>query len=287
MKPRRLLVHSGGVGDFLCTLPALAQWQPGAHIEVAGIPERASLAQRAGLAEAVHDLERIGFHTAFSTPNETLRQFARRFESAWICLDDSDGVVTKNLIDAGIVEVHCFPGVPPEGWEQHAAHWYAKALGVSVSLPACVDFGPADEGFDVVIAPGSGGAAKNWPIENFESVARQFESEGHHVRWCGGPAESEWTLPSPQLPTLPLVELAPRLARSRLFIGNDSGITHLAAVSGCPTVAIFGPTDPAVWRPMGPQVTVLQGKPWPPCKAVLQAARQLHGTSSFPTRGCR
>ncbi len=277
MKPRKLLVHSGGVGDFLCTLPALAQWQPTAHVEIAGIPERAALAEAAGLADGVHDLERIGFHSAFSTPNETLRQFARRFDSAWVCMEDSDGTLTSNLIDAGIPEVQCFPGVPPEGWDQHAAHWYAQALGVSVRLPIHFDFGPADESFDVVIAPGSGGAAKNWPMGNFEWVARQLQSEGHHVSWCGGPAESEWPLPAPQLPETPLALLAPRLARSRLFIGNDSGITHLAAVAGCPTVAIFGPTSPAVWRPMGPKVAVLHEPAWPNRETVLETARLFLG----------
>lgn len=278
MKPRRLLVHSGGVGDFLCALPALAQYQPTAHMEVAGIPERAALAQAAGLAHAFHDLERIGFHTALSTPNETLRQFCGRFDSAWVCMKDPDGALRRNLVDAGIPDVRCFPGVPPPGWDRHAAHWYAEAMGVSVGLPVHFDFGPVDEGYDVVIAPGSGGTAKNWAMENFQWVARELESEGHHVSWCGGPAESEWPLPAPQLPETPLAALAPRLARSRLFIGNDSGITHLAAVAGCPTVAVFGPTDPTVWQPMGPQISVLQGKPWPHLDTVLAATRALLAT---------
>lgn len=279
MKPRKLLVHSGGVGDFLCTLPALAQWEPTTHIEVAGIPERASLAKRAGLAREVHDLERVGFHTAFTTPNETLHEFAHRFDSAWICMEDSDGTLTRNLLNAGIPDVHCFPGVPPKGWEQHAAHWYARAMGVSVTLPVQFDFGPADEGFEVVIAPGSGGAAKNWPMENFQRVARQLESEGHHVSWCVGPAETGFSLPQPGIPQQALTDLAPQLARSRLFIGNDSGITHLAAVAGCPTVAIFGATDPTVWQPIGPRVSVLQDTPWPHPDAVLAATtKALHTT---------
>jgi hypothetical protein len=42
------------------------------------------------------------------------------------------------------------------------------------------------------------------------------------------------------------------------FIGNDAGMTHLAAASGVKTVAVFGPTDPAVWRPLGPNVEVVQ-----------------------------
>jgi ADP-heptose:LPS heptosyltransferase len=56
---------------------------------------------------------------------------------------------------------------------------------------------------------------------------------------------------------LPIV--AARLAAAAAFVGNDSGTTHLAAMLGAPTVAIFGPTDPAVWAPTGPRVRVLGG----------------------------
>jgi len=56
----------------------------------------------------------------------------------------------------------------------------------------------------------------------------------------------------------PLLEVAQRLLQCRCYLGNDSGITHLAAMLGVPTVAIFGPTDPAISRPVGPFVKVLQ-----------------------------
>jgi ADP-heptose:LPS heptosyltransferase len=51
------------------------------------------------------------------------------------------------------------------------------------------------------------------------------------------------------------------LAQASLFVGQDSGVTHLAGLMGVRTVALFGPTDPARWAPSGPKVTVLQGAP--------------------------
>jgi ADP-heptose:LPS heptosyltransferase len=54
-----------------------------------------------------------------------------------------------------------------------------------------------------------------------------------------------------------LSELAKRLASARVFVGNDSGISHLAAAVGTPVVALFGPTDPRVWAPRGPMVEVI------------------------------
>ncbi len=60
------------------------------------------------------------------------------------------------------------------------------------------------------------------------------------------------------LTNAPLLEVARQLQQCRCYLGNDSGITHLAAMLGVPTVAIFGPSDPAVWRPVGPSVEVIQ-----------------------------
>jgi heptosyltransferase-2 len=57
---------------------------------------------------------------------------------------------------------------------------------------------------------------------------------------------------------LPLPELAAALARSRLFLGHDSGVSHLAAAVGAPCVLLFGPSDPAMWAPPGDHVRVLR-----------------------------
>ena len=58
-----------------------------------------------------------------------------------------------------------------------------------------------------------------------------------------------------------LIELYRELTQARLFIGNDSGPSHLAGIMGLPTVALFGPTDPAIWKPLGPKVQVIRGEP--------------------------
>ena len=76
----------------------------------------------------------------------------------------------------------------------------------------------------------------------------------------------------PTLQRASLVELARELASARLYIGNDSGITHLAAAVGCPTIALFGPTDAAVWAPRGGHVTALTGSPFPKPSEVLDVA---------------
>ena len=118
-----------------------------------------------------------------------------------------------------------------------------------------------------VIHPGSGGAHKCWHLDNFLAVARMLEKEGTDSVFLLGPAEMERFGESTisyirelgnLLTDLPLSDVLAVLSCSRAFLGNDSGITHLAAALGIRTVAVFGPTDPAVYRPIGSAVTILQ-----------------------------
>jgi ADP-heptose:LPS heptosyltransferase len=77
-----------------------------------------------------------------------------------------------------------------------------------------------------------------------------------------------------------LPALAGLLAECRGYIGNDSGVTHLAGALGLPTIAVFGPTDPAVWAPPGMQVSVVAPRTdaaWPTIDDVFAAAHRRFG----------
>jgi ADP-heptose:LPS heptosyltransferase len=119
----------------------------------------------------------------------------------------------------------------------------------------------------VIMHPGSGGAHKCWHLDNFLAVARMLEKEGTDSVFLLGPAEMERFGESAityirelgnLITDLPLSDVLAVLSCSRAFLGNDSGITHLAAAVGIRTVAVFGPTDPAVYAPIGPAVTILR-----------------------------
>jgi heptosyltransferase III len=77
---------------------------------------------------------------------------------------------------------------------------------------------------------------------------------GRQVEWLAGPEEH-----LPGAITIPdLMDLARFIGGASLYIGNDSGITHLAAATGVPTLALFGPTSPQIWAPRNPNTTVIQ-----------------------------
>ncbi|MFH1369911.1 MAG: glycosyltransferase family 9 protein [Planctomycetota bacterium] len=121
----------------------------------------------------------------------------------------------------------------------------------------------------VIIHPGSGGVHKCWHLDNFLSAAGMLAKQGAEVVFLIGPAEQERFgeattakigFASRILSNLPLTDVLAVLSCARGYIGNDSGITHLAAALGLRTVAVFGPTEPAVYGPVGPAVTVLRSK---------------------------
>jgi len=120
----------------------------------------------------------------------------------------------------------------------------------------------------IVIHPGSGGLHKCWHLDNFLALAKELRSKGVEVVFLLGPVEQERfgneTIKDIKsiarcLMDLSLTQVIWLLSCSDGFIGNDSGITHVAAGMGIRTVVVFGPTNPAVYKPIGPAVTVFAG----------------------------
>jgi ADP-heptose:LPS heptosyltransferase len=113
----------------------------------------------------------------------------------------------------------------------------------------------------VLVHPGSGAARKNWPAERFAGLIAQLDGDvalvvGEADADAAGAVEAALGRRIPRVEGLALGELAARLAGCRGYVGNDSGISHLAGLCGARSVVLFGPTSPVVWRPLGPTVSV-------------------------------
>lgn len=140
----------------------------------------------------------------------------------------------------------------------------------------------------IAIHPGSGGAQKCWPASSFAALIEHLWQHNYPILLLAGPADHERIHKIQQLLThtsqlsqlsqlsqssqssstsrpnmlttlidAPLLHVARRLQQCKCYIGNDSGITHLSSMLSIPTLALFGPTDPSTWRPVGPYVTVI------------------------------
>jgi heptosyltransferase-3 len=122
----------------------------------------------------------------------------------------------------------------------------------------------------VVIAPGSGAESKCWPIENYIAIATKLAQNDFKVIFLLGPAELDRFTPAmvkqlgriaPCVSNLSLTEVLQLLSVSAAFVGNDSGIAHLAGATSVKTIAIFGPTQSRLYKPCGPSVFALQMSP--------------------------
>jgi heptosyltransferase-2 len=206
--------------------------------------------------------------------------------------------------DAQVVSRPPLP--PPSG--PHAARWLAEAVAAfggdpSVTPPLLVaseeEAAAARPWLDrlgpdfLAIHPGSGSPRKNWPADRFASLIEARATGGPWLL-VEGPADGAATDPLRGRPNavlareLPVRLLGVVLAKGGLYVGNDSGVTHLAAAFGAPTLALFGPTDPAQWAPIGTRVTVVRSGDRTMeglgTDEAVRAAREIQDRSS-PSKG--
>ncbi len=284
---RVLIIRPGAIGDTLLTLPviqALKEQWTAAHVSLIGNAAVLPLAQATGIVDAAFDYEDIRWGKLF-VPGMTVAAWRALFSSdealgqgdMVICwLHDAEGVVARNLSAASIGRVIVAPGRPPEGERQHIVDYLMRTLGLPwqvdyTTLPPLLPAPPSvPDPRPLAIHPGSGGARKCWPVAHFATVITSLWQRQFPILLLAGPAdearlsELRSLLPSPPTPALltvlanaPLLEVARQLQTCKAYLGNDSGITHLAALLAVPTIALFGSSDPAIWHPIGRTVKVL------------------------------
>ncbi|GAC1353902.1 MAG: glycosyltransferase family 9 protein [Ktedonobacteraceae bacterium] len=279
MDKHLLIIRPGAIGDTLLTFPllrALKTRNTQLHITFVSNPTVLPLAQKFGLADTGFDygasawselFSQAGIHSAF------MQGIVQHTHRAICWLRDPDAIVRHNLYAAGVADVTVAPGRPTEGSETHVVTYLAQTLDMTLTeqeRSQMFGSGPVSNAQGIAIHPGSGGAAKCWPVTHFAAVIRALWQHQIPVLLLAGPADTErfsmlmQLIMSPPTPLLlklvvdaPLVEVAERLQHCEGYLGNDSGMTHLAAMLGLPTIVLFGPSNPIVWRPVGPDVHIL------------------------------
>ena len=247
-----LIVRACAIGDFVLNLPAiraLSQARESTPFVLVGYPSTLDLAREFLPVAAIHSIESQPWSRLFHEPIPGLE-----FDSAVVWMKDP--TVADNLRLSGIPEVFRADPFPTNG---HAATHLLRTL--NLSAPPLPDLWKR-ESDEIIIHPGSGSAKKNWPY--FEELVSRLGNKALSL-WERAPEGRVRVTgmrhtcdPHPALSQrervlagLTLPQVAQQLRRCRAYIGNDSGITHLAAYLGCPTIALFGPTDPRTWGPLG------------------------------------
>lgn len=180
----------------------------------------------------------------------------------------------------------CLDTRPTEEWSGHVTDGHREALmGHGIAIAEVPVEPTGDPAGPLVIHPGSGGRDKCWSRDRFEQLIERCQKTHRPVRVIFGEAEAsrwpqhvlqQWHDRYAAVGCGSLEQLVEQLMGASAYVGNDAGPTHLAAQLGLPTVALFGPTDPAVWSPRGPGVSVIapeepQPMDWLQLEQVLDA----------------
>ena len=231
-----LFYRRGGLGDTLLTFPIVELLKKvGFLIDYVGNTDYLKLLKEVGWVDNI-----------FGDFPKNLNSYNRIYLLA-----------TENFLEfPNVVLINPFPQK-----REHVLNYYLRKFGLQ-SEPSKVF--PL-KGFNfwkdrVVLHPGSGSIKKNAPLELFVELYLSLERLGKKPLFVLGEAELHLEEHLKGFETYrveDIVKFAKLLKRSKAFVGNDSGFTHLAGYLGVPTIALFGPTDPTVWKPIGPYVEVL------------------------------
>jgi hypothetical protein len=292
-----LILHQGALGDLLLSLPALyslrAFHKDNPWTLVGNTANLVLLCPRfyAQALRSHHEKGWAGLYREEALVPERFRLFLEGFERVYIFAPQSPELLIRNLSTLGSFSVDWIPSFPkPEPKESVPAlqRRVLSTWGVPWVSAEKVLF-PNDQdrraGLQILerigireqpgarpwaVHPGSGGRSKNWPLENFLALADELQARGKgRPFFILGPAEEESSpemaeaIQSRGFPLVrrhPLNVLAGLLEFSAGYLGNDSGVTHLAASLNLPTFALFGPTDPDLWGPVGKRVVILRSE---------------------------
>ncbi len=287
MRPRILVIRGGALGDFILTLPAIKLLRenfPQAHLEILGYKHIIALAEGRFYADATRSIEYSALARFFIPQAELapeLIDYFASFQQVVSYLYDPDQIFENNLRRCGVK--HLLHAPPRLDDSAHAAQQLARPLEQLAlyleNRAATLHPSDADREFAaeflrgknspfIALHPGSGSEKKNWPLDRWREIGDWiFErAPDATLLLIGGEADRAalqtlghaWKDRRMLLAQhLPLTRLAAILERAKLFLGHDSGISHLAAALDTPCVLLFGPTDPDVWAPANPNVRIV------------------------------
>ncbi len=286
-----LILHPGGLGDLILSLPAIAlirRAYPAARITLAGnIDHLAAIVS--GYAERVVSLSSFPLHHLYvnGAIPEADAALWRSFDWIVSWTGSGDPVFARNFTRIH-PNVRIAPWRPVSGERRHVSQIFVDSLAPDIppgreAAPAQIqlDAELCSEGIQwlaargwngrdrlIALHAGAGSLAKRWPLERFIDLAKTLAHNSKvKLLIIDGPAEPGLAreivraLPEAaafQAGSIPLNLLAAVLVQCEGFVGNDSGIAHLAAALGAPSAVLFGPTLPQHWAPQGSNVTILR-----------------------------
>lgn len=245
---RRLAIRAGGIGDSILGFPALEHLAP---VEVWARAEVLPLIHFAGTTQSIES-SGIGL-LGVQAPAPDLLERLASFDEIHTWYGSAREEFREALLAVN-PNVHFHAALPADE-AVHAADFFAAQVGAPVPATPSIPVQPRASRL-ILVHPFSGSARKNWLPERYLLLQRWLENTGRSVQFVV--AKHQHMAGARTVDDLG--ELGAMLAGASLYIGNDCGISHLAAAVGANTLALFGPTNPQVWAPRGPRVQVLHSE---------------------------
>jgi ADP-heptose:LPS heptosyltransferase len=291
-----LIVHQGALGDFILSLPAVEaihRFYLEAHFTFIAHPAIVEILQRRPYFTRVFECSDSCWVSLYSSDGKlagVVHNLLPHVESTFVFGRPANQIIADNLANHFGNSAHRLDPFPEPDLCLSVGDYQCRQLeklGIPATPPPDAiiapshhnvlearDFlsrnrGPRDR--FVLLHPGSGGKQKLWAVAGWLSVINKLSAH-RDIRFAllQGPADEgivQHLRSQLESNSAILVEnwqlgkLAALMREADLYLGNDSGITHLAAASGTPTIALFGPTDPQIWGPKGPQVSIIRWQP--------------------------
>jgi len=266
-----LIIHQGALGDLVLTFPAIIGLRKKfSRIDLFCQNQQGKLASKLGLVEKWYPLESACFVTLFSDQIDgKIKDLICGYTTILVFSFSCD--LKKSI--SQITDSQCFqiPPRPPAQDKIHVAEFLFKNLIETADSNYEIftlqreqnhRTGRLIDASKIIIHPGSGSIRKRWPLSQFFKLADVLEKRGLRPQFICGPAESDLVdklqNQNRNVRNLSeLTELVDLLQSAGGHVGNDSGVSHLAAFLGLPTAVIFGPADPVRWKPLGPRVQIV------------------------------
>lgn len=285
---RAFIHHDGALGDVLLSLPCLLKIRAETgFLHLACGPDIGEVLRYAGFADEISRVDSLLFSPLYAgLPADGSCGVLSSFDRAYL-FTVRESRFAENLRQC-IPDVRVIRTIPPADMPEHAAHFRLRQCGNGVDLTGNSPLALPDasrewaerllagRGFKkrrdrlVVVHPGSGGMKKCWPLKNYIDLIQSLARDPHI--WCvvlSGPAEPQETISAlhelaannPRVIHLqqePLSHVAAVLNIADHYLGNDSGISHLAGAMHCRGTVLFGLTDPQIWRPFYQGIEAIQ-----------------------------
>jgi ADP-heptose:LPS heptosyltransferase len=275
---RVLILFPGALGDFVCFVPVLECLARRKSIDVLARTEFSDVSPPCANVSSLERSEIRSLFVSGGGTDEKVRKFFASYEYTYSWMGSADPIFRQELQAATQGKVRIFR-FRSQASQMHQVDYYLSCLqdGSAMKVPHILQRPDASRWAEIywaenslnfkpvlAIAPGSGAREKNWPVNSFKAIARWWrERVGGKVITILGPVEEErggydcLCCEALVIRGISLDRLTAMLARCSLYLGNDSGISHLAAAVGSPTAAVFGPSHVAQWAPRGKNVLLL------------------------------